>query len=251
VNKHIIITARSNSSRLRNKILAQITKKHKTIDVIINRALKTKFPICLATSDHKSDDKLVNYVKRNYKIKIFRGSKNNKISRWVKCIKKLNADCVGLVDGDDLSFDYTLYNKYLKKFSKKNRCDIYKFPNNIVTGSFTYVVTAKALNLINAKTEKLKKVDVIEFFLKYVKNIEEIKVKKQLKNKNIRLTMDYIDDLEFFKVLYKNLNITEKTSKIISFLEKNVYIKNLNYHLEESWRKNQLKEIRLHEKNKF
>ena len=75
MNKHIIITARSNSSRLKNKILAQITNKHKTIDVIINRALKTKFPICLATSDHKSDDKLVNYVKKIIKLKYLEEAK--------------------------------------------------------------------------------------------------------------------------------------------------------------------------------
>ena len=83
MNKYIIITARSDSSRLKNKILAKITKKYLAIDIIIQRAMKINKPICLATSKHKSDDKLVNYVKKNYKIDIFRGDQNNKISRWI------------------------------------------------------------------------------------------------------------------------------------------------------------------------
>ena len=63
MNKYIIITARCNSSRLKNKILAKITKKYLAIDIIILRAMRINKPICLATSTHKSDDKLVNYVK--------------------------------------------------------------------------------------------------------------------------------------------------------------------------------------------
>ena len=45
----------------------------------------------------------------NYTIQIFRGKEDNKVSRWVSCIKKLNIDCAALVDGDDLAFDYTIY----------------------------------------------------------------------------------------------------------------------------------------------
>ena len=115
MNKYIIITARCNSSRLKNKILKKITKKYKSIDILIRRAQKTNFPICLATTTNKSDDKLVNYVKKNYKIDIFRGSEGNKVLRWVKCIEKFNIDYAALVDGDDLAFDYTIYKNFLSE----------------------------------------------------------------------------------------------------------------------------------------
>ncbi len=248
MNKYIIITARCNSTRLKNKILAKITKKYLAIDIIIRRAKKIQFPICLATSKNRDDDKLVNYVKKNYDIKIFRGNENNKISRWVSCIKKNNIDCVALIDGDDLAFDYTVYKKYLKKFKMNKNLQVFKFPEKIVTGTFTYIFDSNALNLMYTKSSKLKKIDVIEFFLKYLNNIEEIKLPKLLLGKKIRLTLDYKDDLNFFRALYKKVKITEKTSNIVKFLEKNDNIRNLNYHLEEFWRKNQLKEVNSHEK---
>tara|TARA_B100001057_G_C22613439_1_gene857508 strand:- start:147 stop:896 length:750 start_codon:yes stop_codon:yes gene_type:complete len=246
VNKYIIITARSDSSRLKNKILAKITKKYLAIDIIIQRAMKINKPICLATSQHKSDDKLVNYVKKNYKIDIFRGDQNNKISRWIDCIKKFNIDYAALIDGDDLAFDFLLYKKYLKKIDLKNK--VFKFNNDIIPGSFTYIFSSKDLNLLHTKSKKVKKVDVIEYFLKYLSEIKEINSPKYLIDKNIRLTLDYKDDLKFFRALYRNVNILEKTSNIVKFLEKNVKIKNINYHLEELWKKNQLKEVYLHEK---
>ena len=246
MNKYIIITARSDSSRLKNKILAKITKKYLAIDIIIQRAMKINKPICLATSQHKSDDKLVNYVKKNYKIDIFRGDQNNKISRWIDCIKKFNIDYAALIDGDDLAFDFLLYKKYLKKIDLKNK--VFKFNNDIIPGSFTYIFSSKDLNLLHTKSKKVKKVDVIEYFLKYLSGIKEINSPKYLIDKNIRLTLDYKDDLKFFRALYRNVNILEKTSNIVKFLEKNVKIKNINYHLEELWKKNQLKEVYLHEK---
>ncbi len=246
MNKYIIITARSDSSRLKNKILAKITKKYLAIDIIIQRAMKINKPICLATSKHKSDDKLVNYVKKNYKIDIFRGDQNNKISRWINCIKKFNIDYAALIDGDDLAFDFLLYKKYLKKIDLKNK--VFKFNNDIIPGSFTYIFSSKDLNLLHAKSKKVKKVDVIEYFLKYLSEIKEINSPKYLIDKNIRLTLDYKDDLKFFRALYRNVNILEKTSNIVKFLEKNVKIKNINYHLEELWKKNQLKEVYSHEK---
>ena len=246
MNKYIIITARSDSSRLKNKILAKITKKYLAIDIIIQRAMKINKPICLATSQHKSDDKLVNYVKKNYKIDIFRGDQNNKISRWIDCIKKFNIDYAALIDGDDLAFDFLLYKKYLKKIDLKNK--VFKFNNDIIPGSFTYIFSSKDLNLLHTKSKKVKKVDVIEYFLKYLSEIKEINSPKYLIDKNIRLTLDYKDDLKFFRALYRNVNILEKTSNIVKFLEKNVKIKNINYHLEELWKKNQLKEVYLHEK---
>lgn len=247
MNKYIIITARCNSSRLKNKILAKITKKYLAIDIIILRAMRINKPICLATSTHKSDDKLVNYVKKNYKIRIFRGDQNNKISRWVKCTKKFKIDCVALVDGDDLAFDFLIYKKYLNKINKENN-KTFKFTDKIIPGSFTYIFSSSDLDLLYKKSKKIKKVDVIEYFLKYLKGIKEIEPPKFLIDKKIRLTLDYKDDLEFFRSLYKKVNILEKTSNIVKFLEKNGKIKNINYHLEEVWRKNQLKEVYLHEK---
>jgi len=247
MNKYVIITARCNSTRLKNKILKKITNKHLAIDIIINRALLIKRPICLATSNHKSDDKLVKYVKKKYNIEIFRGHKENKVSRWLSCINKFKIDYFAVIDGDDLAFDYTIYKKNLDKLKKKRNV-ILKFPIDIIPGSFTYIFSSASIKLINKRTIKFKKVDVIEYFLKYIKNIEEVKVSKNLLNKKIRLTLDYPKDLKFFRSLFQKLDILESTQKIVKYLNENDNIRNINYFLEELWRNNQLKEVNLHEK---
>jgi spore coat polysaccharide biosynthesis protein SpsF (cytidylyltransferase family) len=73
MNYYTIITARSSSTRLRNKIMLDITKKFKAIDILVKRSKLIGLPVVLATSNAKSDDKLVKYVKKKYKIKIFSG----------------------------------------------------------------------------------------------------------------------------------------------------------------------------------
>ena len=102
----VIITARSNSSRLNNKILIQIGDSYKAIDILISRAKKIKLPIILATTKTKSDDKLCNYVTKNYNIKIYRGENQNKLKRWHKCFLKYKISKALIIDGDDIFFDY-------------------------------------------------------------------------------------------------------------------------------------------------
>ena len=63
MNNYTIITARTSSKRLPKKILRKFGKL-RTIDIIIKRAKKIGLPIILATSNLKSDDNLVNYVKK-------------------------------------------------------------------------------------------------------------------------------------------------------------------------------------------
>ena len=247
MNKYVIITARCNSTRLKNKILKKITKKDLAIDIIIKRALLIKKPLCLATSTDKSDDKLVKYVNKNYDIKIFRGHKDNKISRWLSCVNKYKIDYFAVVDGDDLAFDYNIYKKNLNAIKVKKNILI-KFPQNIIPGSFTYIFSSNLIRLIDRRSRKFKKVDVIEYFLKHIKRINYVKVSKNLQNKQIRLTLDYPKDLEFFRTLYSNMSVVDTTQKIVKFLIKNSDVRNINYFLEQQWRINQLKEMNLHEK---
>lgn len=244
MKKAIIITARINSSRLYKKILAKIYQKNLSIDILIRRAKKTNYPIIIATSYKSSDTELVNYVKNKYKdVKIFRGNHNNKIIRWYGCIKKYKLDYAGFVDGDDLAFDYDIYKNQLDKL-KISKSYLIKFPKNIVTGLFTYIISKKDITKIYQKTKHLKKIDVFEYYLKYIKNIKTLKLSKNLTNKKIRLTLDYKDDLIFFKKLYNKINIEEKSSNIIKYLCSNVKLTKLNYHLEIKWKENQLIEIK-------
>ena len=242
MNKVAIITARFNSSRLPGKILETVINNKKSIDILIERAKKINLPIILATSDLKSDNKLCSYVKKNHKISIFRGSSVNKILRWYQCFRRFKIQKACLIDGDDLCFDYKLYKRNIKN---NNDLKILTYPNNIITGLFTYILSKECIEKMVSFTKKKQDTEMIEPFLNKTKmKKKKIKVRKLYLNKKIRLTLDYYEDLVLIKNIYLNFKTTIDSSIIVNFLKKNPELSNLNYFREIQWKKNQQKKIK-------
>lgn len=241
MNQALIITARTSSKRLPNKILKFILPNTRVIDIIIKRAKKTKLPVILATSKSISDDKLVKYVKKNYKIEIFRGSLENKVSRWYQCMKKLQVFQAAFVDGDDLAFDYKIYKKNIFLLKKNNeKPTIYKYPKKIICGVFTYCMNFKAVEILYNKCKNKKKVEILDNLIASLKVIKKVpKISKSLLNRHIRLTLDYKEDYNFFKILFKHLKIIDTTKNIVSFLLKHNEISKINFFLNKRWKANQ------------
>ena len=176
-----IITARTSSSRLPGKILKTIKKNYKSIDILISRAKKIGYPIILATTYNKNDNKLCKYVKKNHKVDIFRGSEKNKLLRWYNCFKKFNIDRACMIDGDDICFDYELYKKASKlNFNNK----LIHFPNKIITGCFLYILDFKILKKIQFDKSKNFDTEMVDPFFKISKIKKNIiKIKKFISKK--------------------------------------------------------------------
>ena len=85
----VIIQARSNSKRFKNKVLYRIYNKPIIWHVIskIKKNKKVK-KIVVATSNKKTDDKLIKYLK-SIKIEYFRGSLNNVAKRLCDAAEKI------------------------------------------------------------------------------------------------------------------------------------------------------------------
>ena len=66
-------------------------------------------------------------------------------------------------------------------------------------------------------------------------------------DKKIRLTLDYPDDLRFFKELYKNIDILSSGKTIIDFCENNKSIMEINFHKHKDYLENQEKSVIKHE----
>ncbi len=244
MNFFTIITARSSSKRLKNKIMLNITKELRTIDILVKRSKLIGLPIILATSNSKSDDKLVKYVKKKYKINIFRGSLNNKIKRWYNCFLKYKIDAACFIDGDDLLFDFNLYKKNINYMRYISKPLMMKNPLNIVTGAFTYIINDKFLEKIYTKSKNVKNVDVIDNYYKNIRNVKKIKLSNILKSKKVRLTLDYNDDYIFFKKVFAKIKFDLATKNIVKFLISEKKLININFYLNILWKKNQLKEIK-------
>ena len=96
----IIISARMGSSRLPGKALKLIQDKH-MLEFLFLRVKKSEIinEFIFATTINKNDDVLSDLAIKN-KFKVFRGSTNNLISRYVGAAKRYDLDSVIRVTGD-------------------------------------------------------------------------------------------------------------------------------------------------------
>lgn len=219
----------------------KITYDLRSIDILIKRAKKIGVPVIIATSKDSSDD-IFEDIAKNHNVKIYRGSLLNKIKRWYDCFNYFDIENALLVDGDDLAYDYKIGKRAIS-YLKESKIEMVLNPPNIVCGFFTYALNRNGiLKLYNvAKSEELN-TDVIHKFIELA-NLKTsfIKLENNEYDKEIRLTLDYQEDLEFFKTLYQNISVTATGSDIVQFLENHLSIKQINFHKQKIFLENQKK----------
>ena len=209
-----VINARSTSRRLPNKCFSQITDKFKTYQMIIFRAKLAGLPVIFGTSDDASDDRLAQLAAQEG-VDVFRGSRLNKIKRWHDCLLKYNADAMICIDGDDLAVDFDIAQR-LAGVMKKGLADIYEAPEDIVCGLLTYAFTRKAVQRMFAVvSDPEADTDIVSRYVKAVGlNCAEIPLKANERGLNVRLTMDYPEDEEFFRRVYEVMPVDASGSAI-------------------------------------
>ena len=114
----IIIQARIGSTRLKGKVL----KKYKgltPLKIMIERlkqCIKIR-NITICTTKLSEDNKIVNFCKKE-KIKFYRGSKNDVLSRYYETAKKFKSKIIVRVTSDCPLVDYRIINDMLNNFLK-------------------------------------------------------------------------------------------------------------------------------------
>ena len=205
----VIIQARSNSKRFKNKVLYKIYNKP-IIWHVISKIKKSKNvkKIIVATSDKKTDDKLIKYLK-NIKIDYFRGSLNNVAKRLCDAAEKNKANFFMRISADSPMIDTAIIDKALKIFnSQKKKYDIITnvFPRSYPKGQSVEIIkTSKLRNFLN-KFNKDQKEHVTRYFYKNYKKFM-IKNFTSVKNKTkIKLAIDTENDLKVILKKFKEKN---------------------------------------------
>ncbi len=241
------ITARTSSSRLKKKCLLKFGK-FKVIEHIIIRALKGGITPILCTTNNKSDNVLENIAKKR-KIKFFRGSINNKIKRWFECARLNNINYFHTLDADDLFFDTKAVKQSIKLC--KLGYDIV-FPSLLSSSggasegySFKYKSIEKINENIKKKNKFYNKLDT-EMINKFI-NKKKFKIKIfngfNYQIKNIRLTLDYLEDYKMLKKVREKCGNFASRKKINFFLKKNDEIIKINYFRTADWKKRQERKL--------
>lgn len=236
-----IVTVRNSSSRLPNKAIMKITNDLRSIDIILERAKKTKFPVFLATSISKEDDIFVKIAKEHH-VSIFRGSLLNKIHRWYHCFTENSISNALLIDGDDLSCNFEIGQRAINEIKSK-KVDLITHPSNIVTGFFTYAITKEGISKMYQIANDFElNTDVITRFIEKANLSKEyVSLLEHEINENIRLTLDYVEDLEFFRKLYEEINILSNGKTITNHIIKNPNLLKINFHRQKDFLDNQAK----------
>jgi spore coat polysaccharide biosynthesis protein SpsF len=203
----IILQARCTSKRLPNKVLKKISGIPLVI-LCVKRLANKGHNVIVATSDQKSDDKLVKLLKKN-KIKFYRGSLNNVLSRYQEIAKSYNLrDIIVRATSDNPVPDGMLVNILLKEYKKSSKeyIGIDHKLNNLPKGiSLEFFSARKILQLkknITKNDEEHVTLGIYKNKKKYYsKKIKSLLIKKDLSK--VSLSIDTQKDYVFTKKIFK------------------------------------------------
>lgn len=236
----IFISVRNSSTRLPNKAILDLCGKP-TIQYLIENMMHSKCAdkIILCTSEREEDNILCDIATR-CGIDHFRGSLDDKLVRWRDVCKEYDVDFFVNVDGDDLFFDVDLADIVIDQY-KNDPCDFIDgngFYNDV------YGIKTTALN----KVCEIKDSDSTEYIRLYftetgifqTRKVKDIPI-KYIKG-DIRMTLDYPEDFEFFKKVIEGVLPEPLTfDNILKFIYNNPGVSQINFSLDEMWKENQKK----------
>lgn len=202
----VIIQARSNSKRFNNKVLYKIYNKP-IIWHVVSKIKKSKNvkKIIVATSNIKTDDKLIKYLTK-IKVNYYRGSLTNVAKRLCDAAEKNNANFFMRISADSPLIDPAIIDKAIKIFnSQKKKYDIITnvFPRSYPKGQSVEIIKTSKLRYFLNKFNKEQKEHVTNYFYKNYKNFM-IKNFKNIKYKTkTKLAIDTKDDLKLILNKFK------------------------------------------------
>jgi len=250
----IFITVRNGSTRLPNKALLDI-QGMSTIEYLIKRVKYSNQAthIILCTTKKKEDNSLVEIAEKNG-ILCFRGSEQDKLERWNGAAKKYGVEFFVTVDGDDTFCEPFLMDLAIEQY-KRNKSDFIQ-DSGLITGSFCYGIKVKALN----KVCEIKDTSDTEMMWVYFTDTDLFKVEalegvpNNYYRKDIRMTLDYKEDLEFFRAVAKRALVSNgylTLESIIKIIDKEPSIKEINFFRHEQWANNQKNKTKLKLKSTY
>lgn len=237
MNNHaVFVSARSSSTRLPNKVLLDINGST-ALDHLVKNLKQSNLTdtIVICTTTNPADDEIEKKAVQ-LNVKCFRGSEKDKLARWKGACKKFNIEMFAECGADDLLCDHELIDSVFRTYYKSG-CD---FINGKDFYNDVYGITYELLRNIYHTLPKGIEAHDLSFAIKESKfSTCRLNADKKFQKK-YRLTLDYPEDLIFFKELFKKTGKHQPSfDDIIKTLDNNPNIVDINFFLEKEWIKNQ------------
>jgi len=242
----VFILARLNSSRLPKKQLKKINNKP-ILKILVNRLKKSKKirNIIICTTNKKTDDELVNFLKKE-KILYYRGSEKDVLKRMLGAAKKFCTDIIIDVEGDKIYTDTKMMDLVIKQFqnpknefviASKNKKDFEPtdhFIHGVFPAGFKTSILEKVCN--NKKTNNTETGYKELFLQKGICNKTFVTIPTNHKiPKKIRLTLDYPEDLKLAKKIFAELCDDFGYRDILKLYNKNPKIFEITKKISDEW----------------
>lgn len=216
------------------KVLIDLNGKA-VIDQLIERVKRAKLVdlFVLCTSANPADDALVEVAERN-RISIFRGHEEDVLVRYRDACRYFGIVFFAVTWGDEPLCDPGYVDKVLDTGIRESAD--YVYIEGLPTGTFAHGVRSIALE----KVCENKADEFTEVWGRYFMDnpaIRRVKIvaKPRHRRHDIRLTLDYPEDLILLRTIYEKLGSNGRyfdLDEIIGFLDANPEIRLINIHRE-------------------
>lgn len=220
----IVINSRLKSSRVPNKAIRSINGI-RLIEHLLNRIKYLNLEIIIAVP--LQDLMSYNYLSSLYNIKVV-GSifDEDPLARMNEVAEQFNLDYVVRITHDKIFIDTELLNECLNLYvrNSENKKD-YIYLNDSIPGTGFEIISKEALN---KASNKFKDVEFIGYAIREITNNIICVDAKHNNEYCLRLLIDYIDDINFFEVIFSQLGNNCTLRELINFVSENKNIININ-----------------------
>lgn len=228
-----VIQARMNSSRLPNKVLAELDGKP-LLEILIERTSQSRniTKIIVATTNTTKDDVLVDWLARK-KINFFRGNELDVLDRYYQCALLHQADIVVRLTADDPLKDPSIIDRAIELLIQNDELDYVSntinptFPEGLDVEVFRIYALEKAHKEATLQSDR-------EHVTPYIwRNADYFHLHNFVNSEDLsgwRWTVDRACDLDFIRALIRGMGkgYLVGFQEIVSYIKKNPNILNIN-----------------------
>ena len=252
MNSDILILARLDSSRLPSKHLKLINDTPMILKLIKRLRMAKKIrKIIVCTTTDSSDDPLVEILERE-SILYFRGDAHDIVKRLLDAADHFGTDLIVDVEGDKIYTDPLFVDQIVDEL-QNNQVDFvigndspneFNPFNHLIHGVIPSGIRKICLEKVyNSKITSNTETGYHEFFTQSDLISKKYIIVNELSKKNIRLTIDYPEDLELAKKIFQELGDHFHYYDILDLIKKNPMLLKITQKIIDEWKINYEKNI--------
>lgn len=202
------IEARMGSSRLPGKTMAPVYNGMPLLECVVRRFRNCSAldDVVVATTVEPGDDAIAEWCEKNG-VAFFRGSEDDVLDRVVCAAQKYEADAIVQMGADSAYLDYQLIDQLVGEYRNGDFdfvCNTLKLTYPL--GIYGHVVRLEKLAALNLSDDLSEpdRTDVVRYIWEHPESyaILNIEAPEPLRHPELRLTIDYPEDMEQAKSVY-------------------------------------------------